>query len=257
MNRLLLRVPAWLLVPLLVVATACGTTEPAADESDEPTSRVDISYTQISDSLEQDEEVAALVTPYRDQMEAEVETVIAHAPEELTEGNPEGPLGNLAADALLHHARELSEGPVHMAMTNNGGLRIPIGPGDITVGTVYELMPFENRLVVVTLSGADVVTFAEQIMEIYGGEPIAGFSFRVHANSGDIEDLQIDGAPVDLEAEYRVVTSDYLADGGGPPVLEEAPREELPMLLRDAFIEYFRDLGTLTAEIEGRIERIE
>lgn len=258
MPRSLSRLPAWLLVPLLVVATACGTTEPAADapETSAP-GRVDVAYTEISDSIDHDEELEALIAPYRDRMETEVETVIANAPEELTEGRPEGPLGNLAADAMLHHARELSEGSVHMAMTNNGGLRIPIGPGDITVGTVYELMPFENRLVVVTLSGADVVTFAEQIMEIYGGEPIAGFSFRVHADSGDIEDLQVGGTPIDLEAEYRVVTSDYLADGGGPPVLEEAPREELPMLLRDAFIEYFRDLGTLTAEIEGRIERIE
>jgi 2',3'-cyclic-nucleotide 2'-phosphodiesterase (5'-nucleotidase family) len=79
-------------------------------------------------------------------MAARVSEVIATAPTEISRAKPEGRLGNLTADAMLARANAEHSDSIHMAITNNGGLRIPIGPGDITVGTVYELMPFENRL---------------------------------------------------------------------------------------------------------------
>lgn len=239
------------LILLLSTLAACGTAAPTAETAEEST--LTVSHTVIDSTAATDREIEALIAPYRDEMEAEVDAVIAHAPEELREGRPEGRLGNLVADAMLHHARELSAEPVDMALTNNGGLRVPLGPGDITVAAVYELMPFENRMVVLTLSGDEVVTLAEQLVARYGGEPIAGFSFRFDPETDAVADVRVGGTPVDRSAQYRLVTSDYLADGGGAPVLEGTPREELPMLLRDAFIAYFKSMGTLTAEIEGRI----
>ncbi len=240
----------------LALLTGCGTSSAVGDEDARTESKIDLSFVEISDSLESDPDMEALVAPYRADMEDEVQRVIAHAPTELTEGNPEGELGNLAADAMLHYACELSEDHVDMALTNNGGLRIPIGPGAITVGTVYELMPFENRMVVLTLTGEQLQRLVHQLVEMEG-EPIAGFSFAYHAASREVEEIRIDGEPIEPSASYRLVTSDYLADGGGPTVLQEADREELPMLLREAFLEYFEKLGTLTPEIEGRIVRIQ
>lgn len=240
---------------LLSVLAACGTAAPTAETADEAT--LTVSHTVVDSTAATDSDMASLVAPYRDEMQEEVERVIAHAPEELREGRPEGRLGNLAADAMLHHARQLAEEPVDMALTNNGGLRVPLGPGDITVGAVYELMPFENRMVVLVLSGAEVETLAEQLVAQYGGEPIAGFSFAFDPDTDTVGNIRIGGTPVDPTARYRLVTSDYLADGGGPPILEGLPREELPMLLRDAFIAYFESMGTLTHEIEGRITPME
>lgn len=243
---------AALLFASLMVAAGCGSTTPTAEATGER-GAVEVSYTVISDSIPQDASMEELVAPYRADMQAEVERVIAYAPEQLSEGRPEGALGNLAADAMLYHARQLSDGPVHMALTNNGGLRVPLGPGDITVSKVYELMPFENRMVVLTLSGDEVETLAEQLIARYGGEPIAGFSFAFDPETDAVATIRVNDAPLDRSADYRLVTSDYLADGGGAPVLEGKPREELPMLLREAFIAYFESMGTLTAEIEGRI----
>jgi 2',3'-cyclic-nucleotide 2'-phosphodiesterase (5'-nucleotidase family) len=251
---------AALLFTSLMFAAGCGSTAPTAEATGEAAGApgtVEVSYTVISDSIPQDASMEELVAPYRADMQAEVERVIAYAPEELSEGRPEGPLGNVAADAMLYHARRLADGPVHMALTNNGGLRVPLGPGDITVSKVYELMPFENRMVVLTLSGTEVVTLAEQLIARYGGEPIAGFSFAFDPETGAVANIRVNDAPLDRSADYRLVTSDYLADGGGAPVLEGKPREELPMLLREAFIAYFESMGTLTAEIEGRITPME
>lgn len=245
-----------LLVATVMFTGGCGSTAPTAEETGEP-GTVEASYTVVSDTIPPDAAMEELVAPYRADMQAEVERVIARAPEELREGRPEGRLGNLAADAMLHQARQLSGAPVHMALTNNGGLRVPLGPGDITVSKVYELMPFENRMVVLTLSGTEVETLAEQLVARYGGEPIAGFSFSFDPETDAVANIRVNDRPLDRSADYRLVTSDYLADGGGAPVLEGQPREELPMLLREAFIAYFESMGTLTAEIEGRITRMD
>jgi 2',3'-cyclic-nucleotide 2'-phosphodiesterase (5'-nucleotidase family) len=143
-----------------------------------------------------------------------------------------------------------------MAMTNNGGLRVPIGPGPITVGQMFELMPFENMLSVLVLTGPQVKALCDQLAEMRG-EPIAGFSFRIQAVGEDrvAEDILIGGEPLELDARYRLVTNDYLANGGGTitPLHEPMAREDLPILLRDAFIDFVRHLGIIEPELEGRI----
>src|SRR5690606_33834419 len=134
---------------------------------------------------------------------------------------PEGALGNFAADAMRTVAAEALGEPVDIAVTNNGGLRVPIPEGPITVGALFELMPFENALVLLTLSGTQVDSLAGQIARI-GGEPVAGLTFTIEEPSRRAVDVRVNGEPVDPGRLYRVVTSDYLADiGGGLPVLSE------------------------------------
>jgi 2',3'-cyclic-nucleotide 2'-phosphodiesterase (5'-nucleotidase family) len=174
----------------------------------------------------------------------------------LAEGKPEGTLGNFAADAMLWAANRQGKEPVQMAMTNNGGLRVPIGPGPITLEQMYELMPFDNLLTILTLSGSQVRTLCDQLAEMRG-EPIAGFSFRIVSEGGTrrAEAIEVAGAPLDLSAHYRLVTNDYLANGGGTltPLHSPLAREDLPVLLRDAFIDYVRFKGTVEPVLDGRI----
>lgn len=214
------------------------------------------SYTVVGDSIAGDPGLEALVAPFRARMGEEIRQVIGEAEVPLAKALPEGTLGNFATDAMLWAARRATTEPVHMALTNNGGLRVPIAPGPITVGQMFELMPFENMLSVLTLSGAQVQELADELAG-RRGEPIAGFSFRI-VNSGEdrvARDLRVGGAPLDTLAEYRLVTNDYLANGGESlgPFLDPVGREDLPILLRDAFIAYVRERGVIRAEIEGRI----
>ena len=111
---------------------------------------VRISETVVADSIEDDPALEALVAPFRNRMGEEIRQVIGEASVVLAKSIPEGSLGNFATDAMLWAARRESAGPVHMALTNNGGLRVPIPPGPITVGQMFELMPFENMLSVLT-----------------------------------------------------------------------------------------------------------
>ena len=215
-----------------------------------------VTHIVMADSIGDDPAIEALVAPFRARMGEEVRTVIGETAVLLAKSVPEGTLGNFATDAMLWAARrEISE-PVHMAMTNNGGLRIPIAPGPITVGQIFELMPFENMLSVLTLTGAQVQELADALAA-RRGEPIAGFTFRIEASGEALvaRDILVGGGPLDPSAEYRLVTNDYLANGGDDiaPFLNPVAREDLPVLLRDALIAYVREVGVVRAEIEGRI----
>jgi 2',3'-cyclic-nucleotide 2'-phosphodiesterase (5'-nucleotidase family) len=242
-----LRVSAlWLTATLLLAA--CRTVAPLDDYAPDS---LETTFVVITDSIPGDASVEAEIRPYREEMSARVSEVIAYAPTEITRAKPEGRLGNLTADAMLLRANAEYADSIHMAITNNGGLRVPIGPGDITVGNVYELMPFENRLVVLTMNGAQVDSLANQLAGI-GGEAIAGFTFAIDGNGA--YDLRVQGREVESDKIYRLVTSDFVADGGDRIItITPLYRTALPVLLRDVFIDYFRELGTLEPQIEGRI----
>jgi 2',3'-cyclic-nucleotide 2'-phosphodiesterase (5'-nucleotidase family) len=215
-----------------------------------------VSFTVLADSVHENPGLESLVSPFRQRMGEEVRQVIGEAAVPLAKAVPEGTLGNFAADAMLWAARRELGVPVHMAMTNNGGLRIPIPPGPITVGQMFELMPFENALTILTLSGEQVVQLADELAR-WRGEPISGFSFRIEGEGDDrrATEILVGDEEVDPGAEYRIVTNDYLANGGEAPTPIHQPlaRKDLPVLLREAFIEYVKEKGVIHVQLEGRI----
>ena len=215
-----------------------------------------VSFSVVDKSIQDDPQVERLVAPFRARMGEEIQAVIGETNVMLSEAVPEGTLGNFATDAMLWAANRHTDNPVHMALTNNGGLRIPIGPGPITVGQMYELMPFENKLTVLVLTGSQIQDLCDELAE-KRGEPIAGFSFRIEVESENrvARQIMIGGQPLDREAEYRLVTNDYMANGGDSftPLLSPVAREDFPILLRDAFIDYVRHRGVIEVVREGRI----
>jgi len=236
-----------------------GAEVPAADSTGDFGSdglEASVSFTVIADSIPSDGGMEAMVTPYRERMGAEIREVIGEAAVPLTEAVPEGTLGNFAADAILWMARRASSEPVQMALMNNGGLRIPIPAGPITVDQMFELMPFENRLSILTLSGEQVLELADQIAD-RRGQPVAGISFRIQEEGGErvARDVRVEGHSVDPAGRYRLATNDYMANGGEDftPLQTPLEREDLPILIRDAFIEYVREKGVIREELEGRI----
>ena len=236
---------------LILLLAGCKSSEPAASYqiADAPAG-----FTAISDSLPADPEIDDLIAPYRTRLEEAVTEVIGQAAVQLQKGGLESTLGNMSAEAMLKVANRVAAEPVDMALTNNGGLRVPIQKGPITVGKVFELMPFENMMVVLELTAVQVDSLAQQLAAA-GGEPIAGFSFSFDPETGVAGNIEVAGAPLDPVQTYRLVTSDYLANGGGRirVIWDPVGREDLNMLLRDAFIEYIRETGTINPVLDGRI----
>lgn len=249
-TRLVLGAPA-----AAFLAASCSSAPPPPAPSTGFTIReAPVVFTEIADGLEPAPDIEALIAPYRRQLGEQLAEVLGHAAGEFTKDDPEGTLDNLVAEALLHSARRHSRDTVHVSLVNEGGLRIPLASGPILMRHAYELLPFENFVVVLSLSGAQLEELADQIARTTG-EPIAGWTMEL--DGGDAVGVRVDGEPVDPDRIYRLATVDYLVNGGGAwSVLwevEPGAREELGILIRTAFVEYLRERGTVTPVLDGRI----
>ena len=111
------------------------------------------------------------------------------------------------AAALLHAARSRSSDTVHVSLVNQGGLRVPLAAGPILMRHAYELLPFENFVVVLTLSGGQLEQLADQIARTTG-EPIAGWTMELDGD--DAVGVLVGGEPIDPDRTYRLATVDYL-----------------------------------------------
>ena len=248
-----------LLGAALVLGTGCARTSVPAAPPAEAGPEAAVGFVTVTDSIPPDPAMEALVAPYRTQLDAVVGEVLGTAAVPLTKDGAESTLGNFAADALL--AVAATEEPVDFAVTNSGGLRTNLPAGPITVGDLYEVMPFENSLVVLTLTGAEVDSLAQQIAGL-GGEPIAGWSFRIDAAERAV-DIRVGRQPLDRDRTYRVATIDYLANGGGGLAALWSPqaRTDTRLLFREAMMTYVRARSAvgeaIAPTIEGRITAAE
>lgn len=253
-TRLVLGAPA---AAFLVASCSCAPPRPEpppAPSTGFAIREAPVVFTEVADSLEPAPDIEALIAPYRRQLGEQLAEVLGHAAGEFTKDDPEGTLDNLVAEALLHSARRHARDTVHVSLVNEGGLRIPLAVGPILMRHAYELLPFENFVIVLSLSGEQLEELADQIARTTG-EPIAGWTMEL--DGGDAVGVRVDGEPVDPDRVYRLATVDYLVNGGGAwSVLwevEPGAREELGILIRTAFVEYLRERGTVSPVLDGRI----
>ena len=128
-------------------------------------------------------------------------------------------MGNLVADAMLDRVKDQG---VEIAIQNGGGLRASIDAGEVTMGEVITVLPFQNTLSTFEVSGAAIVEALEngasQMEEVAGRfAQVAGMSYTVDpaAEVGSrISDVMVGGEPIDLEKVYGVVSNNYVRNGG-------------------------------------------
>ncbi len=209
----------------------------------------------ISDKLPKDQKIVDYYYPYKRRVDSLMKEVIAVSAIEITKGKPEGPLNNLFADALFEAGKSRNI-EFDIAYTNYGGLRIPLPKGDIALYRVFELMPFENVITTVKFNGADMKAFFDY-MASAGGDPISGATFRIKDKKA--VEVKINGQSLDINKDYIVLTSDYMANGGdgGEIFFKSTARKEYDIKLRDAIIEYLRKRTkngqTINPKNDGRI----
>ncbi|MBD3235248.1 MAG: hypothetical protein GF330_00905 [Candidatus Eisenbacteria bacterium] len=210
------------------------------------------SQTRIDASLSSDPDVEALIAPYRSEFATRMSEVLASSPRPMRTDRPEGVLGALVADIMLERARREADVTVHAAVTNNGGLRTSWEAGPITLGLVYELMPFDNEIVLLRFTGRQILGLAGDLAAA-GGEPVSGITFGLF--DGVAREVEIAGAAPDPAADYWVATNDYLAGGGGHLEMLWAPQElrRTGVLLRDAIADALRARDEVPMPRMGRI----
>ncbi len=252
--------PDWTRLASLAVfmLAACGPTSgPNASGAASALVRLgdpEVGHAVIDRSLDPDPSVDAIIRPYRAEYEAWAVEVVGQSGGVFSRGDPEATLDNLVADALLASARRLSRRPVDMAMLNDGGLRADIDEGPVDLSEIFELMPFENTVTIIDLTGHQVDTLAYQIARTRG-EPVAGIRFGISSEPTRAFDIRIGGELLDPDRTYRLALADYLANGAGnwPQVWTPVGREDFTYLIRDAILEYVRERDVIEPYLDGRI----
>lgn len=205
-----------------------------------------------------DSAAMAILDPYKHAVDSMMNRVRGVSAVTMDNRKPEGLLSNLVADVLRSAATEVLGHPADMGLVNRGGIRNILSEGSITTGNIFEILPFENSLCVLTISGK---TLKELFVSIAarGGEGVSGVKLIIGPDNTLI-DGWIDGKPVDDDKEYTVATIDYLADGndGMVPLMAARHRVCPPgATLRGLFMDYVDAQTTagkpVTSKMEGRI----
>lgn len=203
-----------------------------------------------------DSSLIKVYQPYKLKVDSQMNRVIGYSEEDLQKALPESKLGNFFSDAIAETVKRRGIAFDFAMPTTNGGIRTGIPKGDIKVSNIFELMPFENELVVLTLKGSDVQSLADFIVG-KNGQPVSGI--RIEGTREKAETISIGGEKLNINKTYRVLTSDYLAGGGdGIEAFKRAlQQDKLGIKVRDAIMEYIQTETqqgrTLNPQTDGRI----
>ena len=174
-------------------------------------------------------------------------------------------MGNLVADAMLDRVKDQG---VTIAIANSGGIRSSIDAGDVTMGEVLTVLPFQNTLSTFEVSGQTVIDALEngvsQVEEVKGRFPqVAGLKFTwdmsVAPNEGRITEVLVmsggNFAPIDPGATYRLVSNNYVRGGGdGYKMFRGADNVyDYGPDLADVLAEYMADHAPVSPYLDGRI----
>jgi 2',3'-cyclic-nucleotide 2'-phosphodiesterase (5'-nucleotidase family) len=175
--------------------------------------------------------------PYATQVASTMNDVIGRLEKDLQKQSPDGSLGHFLADSYLEMARRKFDPGVQVAFINGGGVRLPaIQSGSLRRGTIYEVMPFDNLLVILKVSGAQLQQYLDHVAS-EGGGGVAGLTMGIRNRKAI--DVTIGGRPLDPSATYTMANSDYTVSGGGGYTgLRSLPANKTGYLLRDATIDY-------------------
>ncbi len=210
----------------------------------------------VSAARPADPAVEALIAPYHDQVAAQMGEVIGTAPVGLAKNPGESPLGNFMGDLQRARAAQELGQPVPLGVITNGGIRAPLPAGPITLGNVFELMPFENELVVLDAPGPVVNQLFEYAAHLKMA--VSGATYSVTFDNLP-HDILINGQPFDINQTYRLAISDYLAGGGDNlSFFKPLVPRHTNVLLRTAIADHIRALTLagkpVEAAVEGRVK---
>ncbi len=212
----------------------------------------------IDKQLPVDSSMDSVIYPFKHKIDEQMDRIIGHSTIELLVYKPESPLSNFVSDVIYSKAqRYLNDNKADslslIALMNIKGIRAPIAKGEISVRNIFELMPFENELVILKLSGDSIVSLFKTIA-LSEGDGIAGAKV-VYSNS-NIKGIWLNNKPLDLSKNYYLATSDYLANGGDnySMILNPLRRDNVGIRLREAIIDYIEELTAKGRKVEAEIE---
>lgn len=209
----------------------------------------------IADSIADDPAITKVIEPLAIELKATFGKELVQCPAGLMRGRfgEENLLGYWVADLMRERAQALLNAPVRFAITNAGGLRGNIRPGVVKIADIYEVMPFENELVVAEYTGAEVIQIVKDGIQRRGGEPCSGILAKVLGTpeKPEISITWSDGSAINPTEVIKVALTDYLLSSGDTISALRKGRKSITtgVPLRDLLIDACTRLGYLKAPL--------
>lgn len=208
-----------------------------------------------------DETLQEFIEPYKQNIDQEMNMVLAYTPFNLSKTNGElnSAIGNMMADAVMELSNPVFQkrtgNNIDVVLLNYGGIRSVITKGDITTRTAFQIMPFENEVVVAALTGEQVLEMVRYLIDDGAAHPLAGMELILNENNA-LKSVLIQGEPIQPEQIYYVATNDYLYQGGdNMSFFEGSEATELDYKIRNLLIDYFRTQDTIAPVRDKRFSR--
>lgn len=197
----------------------------------------------INNELKNDEAFVKIIEPYKQKLDKEMNHKISYTSVDLTKQGDNSNLGNLLADYTFDGADVWAKAnlkkDVDAALINIGGIRTTIGKGDIMLKSVFEVMPFENEVIIVKMKGEDLKGLFDYYAKMQVNNPVS--HLYIETSHGEAKKALINGKTVNPDQEYYIATSDYLAMGGdNMKFFLKGEMIYTGIKLRDLFIDYFK-----------------
>jgi 2',3'-cyclic-nucleotide 2'-phosphodiesterase (5'-nucleotidase family) len=225
-----------------------------------------VSETEINATIPDDPAVDKMLEPYLAKVRA-LDVVIGRLEGELRkDGMGGGSLGNFVADGMRAEASITLGQPVALVVTNGGGLRkSAIAPGELRVRDIFELLPFENKLVELEMTGEQLLNVLKEVVASREVQSGARIKYRIGADQKpeliSVKLISAVGRETDINptGNYRIITIDYLLSvSGSSSAIRQQVKNTKPLgiTIRDAVIDYVKAETaagrTVKASLDGR-----
>ena len=219
---------------------------------------------EINQQVLSDSSIVKYYQPFKKNLEESLmNTPISYSPEtyKKNDGELNSTLSNMFADATYEMSNpvfnKMSGKNIDIVLLNNGGIRSIISKGNISEKTAFELMPFENSIVVLELSGLSIIKMIDYLRKVKLQHPISGLQITLN-NDYSVNEVKINGVGIENEKKYYVATTDYLLEGGDKMyfLAETTKTTDINYKMRDILIDYFKQYDTLKLKSDNRFIRI-
>lgn len=194
---------------------------------------------RLEQNTDQSKTLTSLIKPYGDSVNKKMDVVIGYNDVRLERKRPDNTLGYFMTDAYLYMAKQKLDTKVDAAFMNSGGIRLPDLPaGSITQGKIFELMPFDNLMMIVKIKGSLLRQYLDTLA---AGDGVIESGITLQIADKKVQQVMIGGKPLDPGAEYSIVHSDYVITNSS--LLKKLNHNTNGYLLRDALIDYVKLLN--------------
>jgi 5'-nucleotidase len=223
--------------------------------------KITASQTQIDAGINGVERIEEYIAPYKKSLDAQMDVPLSYNPASMYKSDTplNTRLGNMMAAISRAQAAPVFKSrtghDVDVVLLNHGGIRAGIPEGNVTLRTAYQVMPFENEIVVAELAPAQMKELVDYLAKNQRAHPFDGLQIQLKGD--DIKSVTLDGKPLTYDRNYYIMTSDYLMTGGDNMdfFTKALSSTVVDYKIRNAMIDYFTETDTLGFDVDNRFTK--